>query len=59
MATYQQFLQMQNADPTLRVEALRRLGDLNLDAGELDRMNSEVSRVDVHGGRPSSSIRIC
>lgn len=51
MATYQQFLQMQNADPALRAEALRRLGDLNLEAGELDRMSSEVSRVDVHGAK--------
>ena len=51
MATYQQFLQMQNADPALRAEALRRLGDLNLEAGELERMSSEVSRVDVHGAQ--------
>ncbi|HEX4050960.1 MAG TPA: tetratricopeptide repeat protein [Steroidobacteraceae bacterium] len=51
MATYQQFLQMQNADPALRVEALRRLGDLNLEAGELERMSTEVSRVDVHGAQ--------
>ncbi|HEY7928820.1 MAG TPA: tetratricopeptide repeat protein [Steroidobacteraceae bacterium] len=51
MATYQQFLQMQNADPALRAEALRRLGDLNLEAGELERMSTEVSRVDVHGAQ--------
>ena len=51
MATYEQFLQMQNADPALRAEALRRLGDLNLEAGELERMSSEVSRVDVHGAQ--------
>jgi tetratricopeptide (TPR) repeat protein len=49
MASYQQFLALQQTDPKLRAEALRRLGDLNLDAGEVQRMASELSSVDVHG----------
>ena len=42
-------LALQATDPKLRAEALRRLGDLNLDAGELQRMESELSSIDVHG----------
>ncbi|HVS77313.1 MAG TPA: tetratricopeptide repeat protein [Steroidobacteraceae bacterium] len=49
MASYQRFLALQQTDPKLRAEALRRLGDLNLDAGELQRMQSELSSIDVHG----------
>ncbi|HTX06433.1 MAG TPA: tetratricopeptide repeat protein [Steroidobacteraceae bacterium] len=49
MASYQRFLALQHTNPKLRAEALRRLGDLNLDAGELQRMESELSSVDVHG----------
>lgn len=49
MASYQKFLALQQTNPKLRAEALRRLGDLNLDAGELQRMQSELSSVDVHG----------
>jgi tetratricopeptide (TPR) repeat protein len=49
MASYRKFLALQATDPALRAEALRRLGDLNLDAGDLQRMESELSSVDVHG----------
>jgi TolA-binding protein len=49
MASYQKFLALQASDPKLRAEALRRLGDLNLDAGDLQRMESELSSIDVHG----------
>jgi TolA-binding protein len=49
MASYQRFLALQHTDPKLRAEALRRLADLNLDAGELQRMESELSSVDLHG----------
>jgi tetratricopeptide (TPR) repeat protein len=49
MNNYRQFLQLQNTDPTLRAEALRRLADLNLQAGELDRMTAEMARLDPHG----------
>ncbi len=41
MQSYQEFLKLQNTDPRLRAEALRRLADLNLESGELDRMSSE------------------
>jgi tetratricopeptide (TPR) repeat protein len=47
MENYRQFLELQNADPQLRAEALRRLGDLSLESGELERMSNEVSRVDI------------
>jgi tetratricopeptide (TPR) repeat protein len=49
MENYRQFLELQNADPKLRAEALRRLGDLNLESGELERMASEVTLVDRQG----------
>ena len=35
MENYRQFLNLQNTDPKQRAEALRRLGDLNLESGEL------------------------
>jgi len=49
MENYRRFLELQNTDPALRAEALRRLGDLNLEAGELERMQSEVSAIDLAG----------
>ncbi|MFI4886839.1 MAG: tetratricopeptide repeat protein [Steroidobacterales bacterium] len=49
MASYRKFLALQATDPKLRAEALRRLGDLNLDSGELQRMESELSSIDLHG----------
>jgi tetratricopeptide (TPR) repeat protein len=49
MENYRQFLGLQNADPKLRAEALRRLGDLNLESGELERMASEVTQLDLQG----------
>ena len=55
IASYQRFLALQQANPKLRAEALRRLGDLNLDAGELQRMQSELSTIDVHG---AAAIRL-
>src|SRR5215467_16199435 len=50
MENYQRFLQLQNTDPKLRAEAMRRLGDLNLDAGEMERMEKEVTTIDLQGG---------
>ena len=50
MENYRRFLQLQKTDPQLRAEAMRRLGDLNLDAGELERMEKEVTQVDIQGG---------
>jgi len=49
MENYRQFLNMQNADPRLRAEALRRLGDLSLESGELERMANEVTQLDMQG----------
>jgi tetratricopeptide (TPR) repeat protein len=49
MDNYRRFLELQKTDPALRAEALRRLGDLSLESGELERMESEVTRVDLGG----------
>ena len=49
MQSYQQFLELQNTDPKLRAEALRRLGDLNLESGELERLSNEVTQLDLQG----------
>jgi cellulose synthase operon protein C len=49
MENYRRFLELQNTDPKLRAEAMRRLGDLNLDAGELERLEHEVTQVDLAG----------
>jgi tetratricopeptide (TPR) repeat protein len=49
MENYRRFLELQNTDPKLRAEALRRLGDLNLDAGEMERLEKEVTAVDLQG----------
>src|SRR5262249_61191950 len=50
MDNYRRFLELQKTDPQLRAEAMRRLGDLNLDAGEVERMEKEVTAVDLQGG---------
>jgi len=49
MHSYSEFLKLQNTDAHLRAEALRRLGDLNLESGELERMSNEVSLLDTQG----------
>jgi tetratricopeptide (TPR) repeat protein len=49
MENYRQFLKLQNTDPKQRAEALRRLGDLNLESGELERMANEVTQLDLQG----------
>jgi len=50
MENYKRFLELQKTDPELRAEAMRRLGDLNLESGEIDRMSTEVTAVDIQGG---------
>ena len=50
MDNYKRFLELQKTDPEKRAEAMRRLGDLNLEAGEIDRMATEVTAVDIQGG---------
>jgi len=47
MDNYRRFLELQKTDPKLRAEAMRRLGDLNLDAGDLERMEKQVGIVDL------------
>lgn len=49
MDNYRRFLELQSTDAELRAEALRRLGDLNLESGELERMEQEVTAVDLAG----------
>jgi tetratricopeptide (TPR) repeat protein len=49
MENYRRFLELQRTDPKMRADALRRLGDLSLEGGELERMESEVTRVDLGG----------
>ena len=49
MENYRRFLELQKTDPQLRAEAMRRLGDLNLDAGEVERMEKEVTAIDLQG----------
>jgi tetratricopeptide (TPR) repeat protein len=49
MENYRHFLELQNTDPKLRAEAMRRLGDLNLDAGEMNRLAEEVTSPDLQG----------
>lgn len=49
MENYRRFLELQQTDPRMRAEALRRLADLNLEAGELERMEKEVTALDLAG----------
>ncbi|MGB8328262.1 MAG: tetratricopeptide repeat protein [Steroidobacteraceae bacterium] len=49
MENYRRFLELQATDPQLRAEALRRLGDLNLESGELERLEKEVTQIDLQG----------
>jgi tetratricopeptide (TPR) repeat protein len=49
MDNYRRFLELQKTDPQLRAEALRRLGDLNMEAGEGERLQNEAGVVDAQG----------
>lgn len=49
MQNYRRFLELQNTDPRLRAEAMRRLGDLSLESGQLERMETELGSVDPLG----------
>jgi cellulose synthase operon protein C len=49
MENYRRFLELANTDPAMRAEALRRLGDLNLESGELERLTNEVNQLDTQG----------
>ena len=41
---YEQFLKLDGGDSSLRSEAMRRLGDLKLEAGELNRIEQELAQ---------------
>ena len=49
MENYRRFLELANTDPQLRAEAMRRLGDLNLESGQLERMEKELGSIDLQG----------
>jgi tetratricopeptide (TPR) repeat protein len=49
MDNYKRFLELQKTDPQLRAEALRRLGDLNMEAGEGERFANDASSIDRQG----------
>jgi len=49
MENYRRFLELQKTDPQLRAEALRRLADLNMEAGEGERMATEAGAIDAQG----------
>jgi tetratricopeptide (TPR) repeat protein len=49
MENYRRFLELQKTDPQLRAEALRRLGDLNMESGEGERMAGEATTIDAQG----------
>src|SRR6187399_3561571 len=49
MDNYRRFLELQKTDPQLRAEALRRLADLNMEAGEGERMQGEATTLDMQG----------
>lgn len=46
MENYREFLKLNAGDPALRAEAMRRLGDLNLEAGEIERTEREQAIVE-------------
>ena len=47
MENYREFLNLKSNDPALRAEAMRRLGDLNLEASEIERGEREQSASDA------------
>ena len=49
MENYRRFLELQRTDPQLRAEAMRRLGDLNLESGQIERMDKELGSIDLQG----------
>jgi cellulose synthase operon protein C len=48
MDNYKRFLDLQRTDPKLRAEAMRRLGDLNLESDQLDNLDKDLSQVDLN-----------
>jgi TolA-binding protein len=48
MENYKRFLDLQRTDPNLRAEAMRRLGDLNQDSDQIDKLDKDLSQVDLN-----------
>jgi TolA-binding protein len=48
MDNYKRFLELQRTDPNLRAEAMRRLGDLNQDSDQIDKLDKDLSQVDLN-----------
>ena len=46
MESYKRFLDLNAGDAALRAEALRRLGDLNLESSESERIARELATAD-------------
>lgn len=47
--SYRDFLDLVSNDPELRAEAMRRLGDLELEAVEADQLAENIESLDTHG----------
>jgi TolA-binding protein len=47
--SYRDFLDLVSDDPELRAEAMRRLGDLELEASEAQQLAQNIEAVDTHG----------
>ncbi len=47
--SYRDFLDLVSDDPELRAEAMRRLGDLELEASEADQLAQNIDAIDAHG----------
>ncbi len=43
MSNYREFLSLKKGDPALRAEAMRRLGDLNLEASDFERSEGDIA----------------
>jgi TolA-binding protein len=56
MASYKRFLDLNAGDAALRAEALRRLGDLNLESSESERIEKEL--VTNEGLRATEAIHL-
>ena len=46
---YRDFLDLVSSDPVLRAEAMRRLGDLELEASEADQLAENIESLDTRG----------
>ena len=56
MDSYRRFLDLNAGDAALRAEALRRLGDLNLESSESERIEREL--VTNEGLRATEAIHL-